>query len=137
MAYAINFVIDPDFKKKLRNAQISGVTDQAKAVALEARRLIMSKRNARARDLASGRSENTGKRSLPGGLPRSDTGNYKRSIKYVRKGTVAFVGPTWPKGAHAGMLKWGTKKMAPRLVPSELALQESQNRLSALFKDRL
>lgn len=110
-------------RKKIKSAARIALTEQARTIANEAKRLIV-------------RSNQS---SRPGELPRSRTGNYKRSIKYTVKprAMVALVGPSWPKGAHAGMLKWGTNRMEPRLVPSEVALENTKNKLVASFKDRL
>lgn len=78
-------------------------------------------------------------RSKPGELPRTQTGNYRASIQYKifsnRRG--AFVGPSWPGGAHAGMLKYGTKRMGARLVPSVVALEKFQGRIMDSYKDKL
>ena len=80
-----------------------------------------------------------GPSSPPGGLPRRQSGNYRRSIRYrvVAGGAFAFVGPTQPKGSHAGMLKYGTKRMAPRAVPTEMALEIARPRLAAMYSGKL
>lgn len=132
MAYKSN--TGPMFRK-IKDAARTALQEEAKTVADEAKRLI-SKKASRERDAITGKS--TG-RSLPGQLPRSDSGNYRRSIRYtVRpRAMVALVGPTWPSGAHAGMLKWGTKRMAPRLVPSEIALLQSQGKLTRAFQNKI
>jgi hypothetical protein len=132
MAFAIRFETDPAFSAAMRKARKDALLEQAKIVALEARRLVSKESERKKQGVARVRG-----RSLAGGFPRSFTGNYRRSIKYKLGKGIAFVGPTFPKGAHAGMLKWGTKFMAPRLVPSEAALDNARNKLVASFKDRL
>jgi hypothetical protein len=99
------------------------------------------KRAANGRFTSSGTSTSGGStgRSKSGELPRTQTGNYRSSIQYKffsnKKG--AFVGPSWPKGAHAGMLKYGTKRMGARLVPSVVALEKFQSRIMDSYKDKL
>lgn len=77
--------------------------------------------------------------SKPGDLFHSHTGNYRSSIQYriFKNKRGAFIGPTWPKGAHAGMLKYGTKKMGARLVPSVVALDRFRSRIVNSYKDKL
>lgn len=107
----------------------------------ERKRLNPVRRDTKTGRFTSGGATTTGRastgRSKPGGYPRSDTGNMRKSIKAVERGKIAFVGPTWPKGAHAGLLKWGSKWMKPRLVPAEGGLRAVKDRLvtnySSLF----
>jgi len=48
------------------------------------------------------------KRSKPGEFPRGKTGNLRSSIRIHMSKTVAYVGATWPKGAHANLIEHGT-----------------------------
>jgi len=77
--------------------------------------------------------------SQPGALPLRKSGNYRRSIRsqVSKRGALAFVGPAWPKGAHANMLKYGTRDMAARLVPADEALKIERPRLVAMYSGKL
>lgn len=114
-----------ELSRALTRARREAVKEQARVVATEAKRLFVGGRK-------SGRSR-------PGELPRRDSGNYRRSIGYkvLRSGMSAVVGPTVPKGAHAALLKYGTKRMKARLVPSEEALRRTRDRLTAPYAGRL
>lgn len=74
--------------------------------------------------------------SRPGEYPRSKSGHYRRAIRYevTRSGQSVRVGPTWPMGAHAAMLKYGTKRMGARLVPAEGALVAFRGTLKNYFR---
>jgi len=71
--------------------------------------------------------------SRPGEYPKSKTGNYRQSIKYEVGASYVRVGPSWPRGAHAGLLKYGTQKMRPRLVPAEGALARASGTIAKSF----
>jgi len=137
-------------RKEMQKGRTRALKESAKEVQQEAKRLMTEKAqgemrraaNPVKRDTRMGRFTSGGAaegrstgRSKPGELPRSDTGNYRSSIKYTVKRALAFVGSSQPKGAHAGMLKWGTKKMQPRLVPAQEALQRLLPRLTEKYAD--
>ena len=111
-----------ELDKALAKARRETTKQQAQLVANTAKRLFWR-----------------GGRSAPGELPKRDTGNYRRSIRYKvsASGKFAHVGPTQPKGAHAGLLKYGTKKMAARLVPADEALRIETPRLAAMYSGKL
>jgi hypothetical protein len=120
---ALKWVVDLDFSKlnaAVRAGHRAALKEKAKKVALAARRQIVKATGA----------------SRPGQMIRGKTGHYKRSIKYHVYQSTAIVGPTWPKGAHAGMLKYGTKRMEPRLVPSQEGLKEESHSISE-WRNRL
>jgi len=118
----IEFSWDNDFDKALIKARRKVTQDQARIVSNTARRLFRA-----------------GARSQPGELPRRKSGNYRRSIKYkvAGAGRYAFVGPTRPKGSHANLLKYGTTRMAARLIPAEEALKIERPRLAAMYAGKL
>jgi hypothetical protein len=120
------FSVVIEYNKNLEKALTKARRDVTKAQA----RLVMN---------AARRLMQKGAKSRPGEVPGSRTGNYKRSIRYKLSegGTLAFVGPTWPKGAHANLLKYGTVKMKPRRVPAEKALEDVRPRLAAMYSGKL
>ena len=141
-----------DLRKKVRAEARKAITADAILVRNEAIRLMSKGVQAEAarvargplsRDKATGRFSSGGAsnkggstgRSKPGEIPRSETGNYKKSIRYkvAASGRFAFVGASQPQGAHAGLLKWGSVRMKPRLVPVEVALRNVNNKLANPF----
>lgn len=131
-----SFSSNPEFYRSMSKGIGDGIKESAVSVRKEAQRLMSRKAHAERRR-ASGQA--TSGRSKAGEIPRSSSGNYRSSIQYkIFKGKrSAVVGPSQPKGAHAGMLKYGTKKMGARLVPSEVALERLQNRLVSSFANRI
>ena len=137
LAAKMYFKADPAFFKKLDTSKKKIAARQARMIQVEAKRL-MSKKVTRAADRKeAGGKRVKGRRSRPGEMPRSDSGNYRRSIKYKVFRATAIVGPTVPLGSHAGMLKYGTKKMGARLVPVVVALERSRSRLLQVAKGKL
>lgn len=116
----VNYTKELD--KAVAKARRKVTQDQARLVANTARRLVRR-----------------GARSQEGELPRRQSGNYRRSIRYkvAPSGKFAFVGPTQPKGSHAGLLKYGTKTMGARLVPADEALKIERPRLVAMYSGKL
>jgi hypothetical protein len=116
-----------ELRRKIRSARKQALTEQARLIAGRAKALMPSARR-------------TGAKSKPGEVPASRSGGYRRSIGYKvgTRGGFAVVGPRWPQGAHAGMLKHGTRFMKPRLVPVEVAyLETAPSRLTAIFSGKL
>lgn len=126
--FAISALVSFDtaaMNRALTNKRKTLVKEAAQLVLVEAKR-VMSKKVQR--EDGGGKS-----RSRPGELPRSDSGSYRKSLKRVVKGAIAFVGTKRPEGSHAPILKWGTKYMEKRAVASEVALANVRARLTSKF----
>lgn len=120
MVATVRFEIKYDWQKlsaKLKESGRKALTGAAQLVKSIAKKSIEKR---------GGKRSGNSRRSQPGQPFFSKTGNAKRSISYKlnRRGSVAWIGGTRPKGSHMNLLEHGTRHMQPRPV-MQLARQKA------------
>lgn len=101
VAIAIDFALDLRLRKlrqDIRKSRQMWLKASAKLVHKEAKSSIRKGRAV----------------SKPGDPPIGKSGNLKKSIRYKVGRQDAWIGPTWPLGAHGNILEGGSRQVAAR-----------------------